>query len=297
MASRQVSVRDSAQEFQIPAAQFSVSKYQLMPHTGTVAAMIAAKGSPVCKRLIERGGDRVARCPHAGSQTSSSTGARPPRRRARQPLAPWLDLPEMPSPHAPFDPARGGARHSRYSGLTTSSVTSTAIAMSPSTATAGDTSAEDRQVGAHAAHVNREQRGDERERPAAVDRPARACSAASTSAAMATARRFIGQPELLDDGVVGLGRGCRPRATSMFQAMPAIRSAPAIATTQRSAQAPRANRSSSATRGVAEGGQRGRSLAPGAPARGTRRSRSGRRRPRTSPPRAAAAPRRRRRAR
>ena len=43
--SRQVSVRDSAQEFHIPAAQFSVSKYQLMPQTGTVAAMIAAKGA------------------------------------------------------------------------------------------------------------------------------------------------------------------------------------------------------------------------------------------------------------
>jgi hypothetical protein len=42
-----VSVRDSAQEFHIPAAQFSVSKYQLMPHTGTVAATMAAIGSPL----------------------------------------------------------------------------------------------------------------------------------------------------------------------------------------------------------------------------------------------------------
>ena len=47
IASRQVSVRDSAQEFHIPAAQFSVSKYQLMPQTGTVAATMAAIGSPV----------------------------------------------------------------------------------------------------------------------------------------------------------------------------------------------------------------------------------------------------------
>jgi hypothetical protein len=46
IASRHVSVRDSAQEFHIPAAQFSVSKYQLMPQTGTVAARIAAIGSP-----------------------------------------------------------------------------------------------------------------------------------------------------------------------------------------------------------------------------------------------------------
>ena len=47
--SRQVSVRDSAQEFHIPAAQFSVSKYQLMPQIGTVAARIAAIGSPRCR--------------------------------------------------------------------------------------------------------------------------------------------------------------------------------------------------------------------------------------------------------
>ena len=49
IASRQASVRSSAQEFQSPAAQFSVSKYQLMPQTGTVAAMTAASGRPICR--------------------------------------------------------------------------------------------------------------------------------------------------------------------------------------------------------------------------------------------------------
>ena len=52
MASRQVSVRDSAHEFHMPAAQFSVSKYQLMPQTGAVAAMTAASGSPICKAWL-----------------------------------------------------------------------------------------------------------------------------------------------------------------------------------------------------------------------------------------------------
>ena len=55
IASRHVSVRDSAHEFHMPAAQFSVSKYQLMPHTGTVAARIAATGRPVwsaCSRAV-----------------------------------------------------------------------------------------------------------------------------------------------------------------------------------------------------------------------------------------------------
>ena len=49
IASRQESVRSSAQEFQSPAAQFSVSKYQLIPHTGTVAAMMAESGRPICR--------------------------------------------------------------------------------------------------------------------------------------------------------------------------------------------------------------------------------------------------------
>ena len=47
MASRHVSVRCAAHEFQMPAAQFSVSKYQLMPQIGTDATMIAAIGSPI----------------------------------------------------------------------------------------------------------------------------------------------------------------------------------------------------------------------------------------------------------
>src|SRR5262249_6268696 len=49
IAFRHSSVRDSAQEFQMPLAQFSVSQDQLMPQTGTVAAMIAAMGRPVAR--------------------------------------------------------------------------------------------------------------------------------------------------------------------------------------------------------------------------------------------------------
>ena len=56
MASRQRSVRASAQEFQMPVAQFSVSKNQLMPQTGTVAAMTAATGRPGRQAAPERGG-------------------------------------------------------------------------------------------------------------------------------------------------------------------------------------------------------------------------------------------------
>ena len=49
MASRHLSVLASAHEFHMPAAQFSVSKNQLMPNTGTMAAMIAASGRPICR--------------------------------------------------------------------------------------------------------------------------------------------------------------------------------------------------------------------------------------------------------
>ena len=47
IAARHVSVRDAAQEFQIPAAQFSVSKYQLIPQIGTDATITAVRGSPI----------------------------------------------------------------------------------------------------------------------------------------------------------------------------------------------------------------------------------------------------------
>ena len=49
MAARQVSVRDAAHEFQAPAAQFSVSKYQLIPEIGTEATITAATGKPICR--------------------------------------------------------------------------------------------------------------------------------------------------------------------------------------------------------------------------------------------------------
>ena len=49
IAARHVSVRAAAHEFHDPAAQFSVSKYQLMPQIGTEATMTAVSGSPICR--------------------------------------------------------------------------------------------------------------------------------------------------------------------------------------------------------------------------------------------------------
>ena len=99
---------------------------------------------------------------------------------------------------------RVGPRHNRYAGLITSSVNSTAMSMSPATATAGGDHPKQRQVGAHAAEVDGEERGDERQRPATIDGRARR-SAASTSAAIAAAPGWSGQPELVEDGLVGFG--------------------------------------------------------------------------------------------
>src|SRR3954468_5713662 len=61
IASRQLSVRASAHEFQMPDAQFSVSKNQLIPQTGTVAATIAAIGTPIARhRQIAAGIEKRA---------------------------------------------------------------------------------------------------------------------------------------------------------------------------------------------------------------------------------------------
>ena len=56
MASRHLSVRASAQEFQMPDAQFSVSKNQLIPQTGTLAATMAATGRPMARLRISAEG-------------------------------------------------------------------------------------------------------------------------------------------------------------------------------------------------------------------------------------------------
>ena len=42
-------MREAAHEFQMPGAQFSVSKYQLMPQIGTDATMTAVSGRPICR--------------------------------------------------------------------------------------------------------------------------------------------------------------------------------------------------------------------------------------------------------
>src|SRR5262245_31259364 len=49
IAARHTSVRDAAHEFQMPAAQFSVSKYQLIPQNGTDATITAVSGNPICR--------------------------------------------------------------------------------------------------------------------------------------------------------------------------------------------------------------------------------------------------------
>ena len=155
----------------MPAAQFSVSKYQLMPQTGTVAAITAASGRPSCSAWLSaaRTEKRAARMrtayrrrwrSHAVASRSSQRGGA---------ASSWRGIP---APHRPLDPSRrpapeqveridheqrdeGGDQH-----------------------VAGDGNGrreqpEQRAIGTHAADVNREERGDERQDPAAIDRRAR----------------------------------------------------------------------------------------------------------------------------
>ena len=65
--------------------------------------------------------------------------------------------------------------------------------------------AEQRQIGAHAADVNGEERGDERERPAAIDRGPRSFGGVDLGHE-GSRSRLVREPELVDDGFVGLGR-------------------------------------------------------------------------------------------
>src|SRR5262245_64230166 len=117
IASRHVSVRDSAHEFHIPAAQFSVSKYQLMPQTGTVAATTAAIGRPVCNPRPSALGTeyraertRMARRRRHRSQASVSRAIGP------------LMLVRVRQRHTLRSTSRVGLRQMRYTGLITSSV-------------------------------------------------------------------------------------------------------------------------------------------------------------------------------
>jgi hypothetical protein len=77
----------------MPAAQFSVSKYQLMPHIGVVAARTAAKGRPIC-RPDDRRPQRVSRLPQADGETEA----------VRQPSPHQTPAPGMGA--APFSPER-----------------------------------------------------------------------------------------------------------------------------------------------------------------------------------------------
>ena len=84
IASRQVSVRDAAQESHTPAAQFSVSKNQLIPQIGTVAARMAATGKPDLQSLPDGRAHGVA------CLTEPDGESEPPR---------------QPAPHQPAQPS------------------------------------------------------------------------------------------------------------------------------------------------------------------------------------------------
>ena len=127
IAARQSSVRDSAHEFHIPAAQFSVSKYQLIPQTGTVAARIAANGSPLRSAWVSAAGienraarNRIAEDIRHRSQAAVARDVqlRVDKRRSR-----------MCQCQTRRSIQRVGPRHTRYAGLITNNPKITAISM------------------------------------------------------------------------------------------------------------------------------------------------------------------------
>ena len=155
----------------------------------------------------------------------------------------------MPAPHSPLDPA------GRPSPQQIRRIDDEEREQHRDEHVAGDShrrreQAEQREIGAHAADVNREQRDDERQRPAAIDRRPRSFGSLDFCGHRRRPR-LVCQPELADDrfgsAVVYTG------ATMMLQVMPKIRSAPAIATTHVKSH-PRASRISTTTDDVAERG-------------------------------------------
>ena len=147
---------------------------------------------------------------------------------------------------------RVGARHRRCNGLITSSVIDTAISMSPRTATPGEMRPRNvRSVLIRPMCIAKSVAMNASVHPASIG--ARVFSLASTSAASAATSDRSDSPSWLTtvsfaSAVVYTG------AAMMFQPMPKIRSAPAIATTHVNSQ-PRAKMSSSTTAALPSAGR------------------------------------------
>ena len=156
----------------MPAAQFSVSKYQLMPQTGAVAAMTAASGSPICRAWFRAAANRVA-CARACARHTAGGGAATPWPARCEPARRCRGiLRGIPSPHRPLDPPRRPAPEE------VERIDQQQRDEAGHQHVAGDgdrrgEQPEQRAIGAHAADVNREERRDKRHDPAAIDRRAR----------------------------------------------------------------------------------------------------------------------------
>ena len=111
----------------------------------------------------------------------------------------------MPAPHAPFYPSRGSAPQQveRVDHDQRDQHRNRHVAQDRD---GRRHQAQDGQVGAHPAHVNRKERRDEGQRPPAVNRPAHALGRLDVGGD-GDGLGLIGQPELVDDALVGLGRG------------------------------------------------------------------------------------------
>ena len=111
-----------------------------------------------------------------------------------------------------------------------------------------------RQIGPHAADVDRKQREDERDRPAAIRRRASSLGRFDFGGER-DGFRFVGESELTHDGVLGIGSGVDPRRGDVpgdaeDSGRPGDRDDPRLGRTAREQQQQRENR-------VPERGQRG----------------------------------------
>ena len=137
MAARQVSVRVAAHEFHMPDAQFSVSKYQLMPQIGTDATMTAVSGSPICRPrpTADPSEYRAARTRRPKRIRDSSHQRTTCVGQARMPVRAGASITRS---HARRSRRRVRRRTKSRIGTITKYASASATKMSPATATSGE---------------------------------------------------------------------------------------------------------------------------------------------------------------
>ncbi len=242
MASRHVSARSSAQEFQTPTAQFSVSKYQLMPKTGTVAAMIAANGRPICSARLKAERNEYRACRSRIENRSRRVSI---ARRARRAHSGRSGAASRHHCQARRSSRRVSLRHRTLPGMMRANAARMATTRSPSTATPGERMPRNvRSKPMRPMWIANSVAINAAIQPRSIG-PRAVSSSARRSASVRSSSRS-GRPRSLTV-VCPASPAVNTGDRKMFQAVPKMRTAPATATVQAKVCPRRASSSANAS--------------------------------------------------